>query len=236
MKPLKSGLAALACALALAAPAQAQGLACHTADMTDPDSPGSGLSMAELAQRPASTLTCAAGYWAEKCGDHATAHLIYDKCIAAGYAGAMIWKALMLEDGAGTPPDPVRAAALLKQAADSDDPVYAAMGKMHYATALYLGRGVERNEAEARKWFEAAATEGNEDAREFLRTGHHTGSRDQSGRGVGMPSEPVSGQLLQKLATPAVPELPAWLPALLAAAFAAGVLRQARVQPKPAGI
>lgn len=228
MTSLRSCLGALACALALAAPAQAQSLICHTADMTDPDSPGSGLSLAEVAQRPASVLTCAAGYLSEKCGDHATAHVIYDRCIAAGYAGAMIWKALMLEDGAGTPPDPVRAAALLKQAAESDDPVYAAMGKMHYATALHLGRGVEKNEAEARKWFEAAAAEGNADAQEFLRTGHHTGSRDQSGMGVGTPTTEVAGQLLQKLATPTIPELPGWLPAMLALAFAAGMLRQAR--------
>lgn len=52
-------------------------------------------------QQPAGIVTCAKGYLLEKCGDHENANRVFDKCIAAGYAGAMIWKALLLEDGAG---------------------------------------------------------------------------------------------------------------------------------------
>lgn len=137
---------------------------------------------------PASLLTCARGYLLEKCGDHESAHKIFDKCIAAGYVGAMIWKALLLEDGTGVPRDDARATELMHRAATSDDPHYAPIGKLHYATALYLGRGVPKNEQEARKWFAAAAAEGNEEAAEFLRTGYHTGSRDQTGMGVGTPT------------------------------------------------
>ena len=140
------------------------------------------------AELPASLVTCARGYLLEKCGDHESAHKVFDKCIAAGYVGAMIWKALLLEDGTGTPRDSVRAAELMRRAATSDDPHYAPLGKLHYATALYLGRGVAKNEAEAMTWFRAAAEEGNEEAREFLRSGYHTGSRDQSGLGAGRPT------------------------------------------------
>ena len=76
----------------------------------------------------------------------------------------------------------------MRRAATSDDPHYAPIGKLHYATALYLGHGVAKNEAEAMTWFRAAAAEGNEEAREFLRSGYHTGSRDQAGLGAGTPT------------------------------------------------
>lgn len=145
-------------------------------------------SLEFIAQQPASMITCSKGYMLEKCGDHETANLIFDKCIAAGYPGAMIWKALLLQDGAGVEPDLPRAAALLHQAAVSGDPAYGPIGKMHYATMLHLGKGVARDEAEALKWFQAAAAEGNEEAREFLKTGYHTGYRDERGMGAGVPT------------------------------------------------
>ena len=147
------------------------------------------------------------GYAAEKCGDHETALKIFDKCIAKGYAGAMIWKGLMFESGSGVPRDSARAAALFRQAAESREGHYGALGKLHYASALHEGRGVPRDEAEARRWFERAAREGSEDAAEFLRTGHHTGARDLSGRGVGVVAEPsaaVSGMALVRQASQAL--------------------------------
>lgn len=139
------------------------------------------------AQQPASIVTCAKGYLLEKCGDHDNAHKVFDKCIAAGYVGAMIWKALLLEDGTGVEADPVAAAQLMHRAATSQDPAYAPLGKLHYASMLQQGRGVARDEAAARQWFEAAAAEGSEEAREFLRQGYHTGVRDKSTLGVGTP-------------------------------------------------
>lgn len=146
------------------------------------------LTLEYSAQQPANIVTCSQGYLLEKCGDHETAHKVFDKCIAAGYVGAMIWKALLLEDGKGVQQDSVKAAELLHRAAVSDDPGYAAIGKMHYATALYQGRGVEKNEAEALLWFQAAAAEGSQEARDFLATGYHTGVRDLSGMGAGTPT------------------------------------------------
>lgn len=139
-----------------------------------------------LAEQPASMMVCSKGYLFEKCGDHETALRIFDRCIAAGYVGAMIWKALMLQDGAGTPRDLQAAAELMRRAAQAVDSPYATLGKLHYASALHEGKGVERNEAEARKWFEAAAAEGNPDALEFLATGYHVGDRDGQARGVGV--------------------------------------------------
>lgn len=138
-------------------------------------------------QQPASLVTCAKGYLLVKCGDFETANKVFDKCIAAGYVGSMIWKALMLEDGTGTKRDLAEAARLMQRAATSGDPAYAPLGKLHYATALHQGKGVPRDEAAARQWFESAAADGNEEAREFLRTGYHTGDRDQSTLGAGKP-------------------------------------------------
>ncbi len=142
------------------------------------------------AQQPASMMTCARGYLFEKCGDHETAHKVFDKCIAAGYVGAMIWKALMLEDGAGTEPNPAEAARLMQRAATSGDPGYAPLGKLHYASMLLQGKGVAKDEAEARRWFESAAADGNADAIAFLRDGYHTAARDQRTLGTG--SAPAS--------------------------------------------
>lgn len=139
------------------------------------------------AQQPASLVTCAKGYLLVKCGDFETANQVFDKCIAAGYVGSMIWKALMLEDGSGVKPDLAEAARLMQRAATSGDPAYGPLGKLHYATMLHLGKGVPRDEAAARQWFEAAAAEGSEEARNFLRTGYHTGDRGQSTLGAGTP-------------------------------------------------
>lgn len=194
------------------------------------------LSLAHWAEQPAGPVTCSYGYFAAKCGDFATAHRIFDKCIAKGYAGAMIWKGLLLEDGSGVPRDPVQAAALYKRAAESGSEHYATLGKLHYASALYEGNGVPKDEAAARRWFQQAAAEGSADAQEFLATGHHTGSRNLRGEGVGTPSEPVSGQRLLRQVSAALPTLPA-LPALLAAALAAlvafGAWRQGRRPSSP---
>lgn len=123
----------------------------------------------------ASPVVCSAGYESAKCGDFESAYKIFDKCIAAGYVGAMIWKASALESGAGgRPPDLTAATELVRRAAMSDDSPYATLGKLHYARALFQGKGVSKDEIEARKWFEAAARDGNQDAIELLRIGQHT--------------------------------------------------------------
>lgn len=121
--------------------------------------------------QPASPVVCSAGYESAKCGDFESAYQIFDKCIAAGYVGAMIWKASALENGAGgRTPDLAGAAALVRRAALSGDSPYATLAKLDYARALYYGKGVPRDIAEARTWFEAAARDGDRDAIETLRS------------------------------------------------------------------
>ena len=149
-------------------------------------------SLEFVADQPASLTVCMSGYELEKCGDHENASKIYDKCIAAGYLGAMINRSRMLETGYGhTPPNLAAATELMRRVAASGHSPFATLGKLHYASALYQGKGVARDEAQALKWFEAAAKDGSPDAIEFLRTGHHTGEHDAQGRGVGpLPSSP----------------------------------------------
>ena len=101
------------------------------------------LSLESIAAAPASMVVCGAGYFAVKCGDHLTANLIFDKCIAAGYTGAMIWKALLLEEGLGVEKDEPQATALMLKAAQSGHDGYATLGKLHYATALHQGGGAQ---------------------------------------------------------------------------------------------
>lgn len=231
-------LATLALALAVPWHAHAQPTSLCGAALPTPSSPADlanvpgDLSLAHVAEQPASLVTCAQGYFAAKCGDHALAHRIFDKCIAKGYAGAMIWKGLLLEEGMGMPPDPAKAAALYRQAADSGTDGYATLGKLHYASALYEGRGVARDEAAARRWFAAAAAEGSAEAAEFLKTGYHTGSRDRGTAGVGTPQgngEP-GARVLQQAPSIALPQGLAGtaLAGLLLALVGAGALAQQR--------
>lgn len=195
----------------------------------------SDLSLMRMAEKPASSVVCSMGYLAEKCGDHVTALKIFDKCIAQGYAGAMIWKGLMYDTGVGLPKDDAKAAALFRQAADSGEGHYAALGKLHYASALQEGRGVPRDTVLAKKWFERAAAEGSEDAAEFLRTGYHTGGRDRTGHGVGVPGTPVQGLGLKPADSTPATGLPwrqtlPWL-AALGALLALGVWRARAATP-----
>lgn len=179
-----------------------------------------------MADQPASMMVCSKGYLFEKCGDHATAMRIFDRCIEAGYIGAMIWKALMLQDGALGAPDLPGAAALMRRAAEAGDSPYATLGKLHYASALQEGKGVDRDVSAARQWFEAAAADGNPDAIEFLRTGYHVGDRDGMARGVGVAplavaaAAPLPGVLFDEAApagaAPASPPRPASARHLLA--------------------
>jgi len=232
---------ALAAALAIAAPAAIAASARFCGQQgAQLDVNGervlSDLGIEAALDKAASAAVCAQGYFAEKCGDHASANLIFDKCIAAGYPGAMIWKALLLEHGKGVPRDVAQATALLKRAAESGSDGYATIGKLHYASALLEGRGVVRDEFEARVWFGRAAAEGDPDAMEYLRTGHHTGERDSTGQGVGTATEAVEGQRLEREAPADAPSLPGgWLLLALAALIGGGALAQARRARMPAG-
>lgn len=158
-------------------------------DPTDMDNQLGDMTLQAAVGQPASITTCSKGYLLAKCGDHESANKIFDKCIAAGYVGAMIWKALQYENGNGTEMDVKAAADLLRRAAQSDDPAYGPIGRMHYATVLYEGRGVLQDKDEAMKWFRQAAAEGNPEASDFLRTGYHTGARDRKAMGVGTPTD-----------------------------------------------
>lgn len=211
-RPLAGALLALALAGAQADNRFCGGPVAQTGEPTDLAHVVGDQTLEYMADQPASMMVCSKGYLLEKCGDHETAMKIFDRCIAAGYIGAMIWKALMLQDGATVAPDPAGAAELMRRAALAGDSPYATLGKLHYASALHEGKGVPRDEVEARRWFEAAAADGNPDAIEFLRTGYHVGDRDGRARGVGVPpppvgAQPLPGDLLEAAAAP--PSTPA---------------------------
>lgn len=189
------------------------------------------MTIEATADQPANIVTCSKGYMAAKCGDFDTANKIFDKCIAAGYVGAMIWKALMYEDGTGVPQDSAKATQLMKAAALKGNDGYATIAKVHYASALLEGKGIEKNEKEAMKWFQTAAAEGDRDAKEFLETGHHTADRDQHGVGVGTPTESVAGQKFTQVIPAAAKQPATWFGLVIVAIIAIGAYRQSRRKP-----
>ncbi len=109
----------------------------------------------------------------EKCGDFDTALQIMADCVTRRHAGGLIRLSQYFDLGYGVPKRPERVVEFLRQAMDSDNEGYARLARLHYATALHFGLGVASDRVEARRLFEALAAEGQADAQEFLRMGHH---------------------------------------------------------------
>ena len=210
-------------------------------DPTDMNNQLGDMTLQAAVDQPAGITTCGKGYLLAKCGDHESANKIFDKCIAAGYVGAMIWKALQFENGNGVERSLEAAADLLRRAAMSEDPAYGPIGRLHYATVLHQGRGVPKDTDEAMRWFRRAADEGNEEARDFLRTGYHTGARDGRGMGAGVPDAAALAPLQQTTGIMSGPQAPAddagrtaATPAALAMALTATGSPDAAMVPPPA--
>lgn len=109
----------------------------------------------------------------EKCGDFDTALQIMADCVQRRHAGGLIRLSQYFDLGYGVPKRPERVAEFLRLAMDSDNQGYARLARLHYATALHFGLGVATDRPAARRLFEDLAREGQADAQEFLRLGHH---------------------------------------------------------------
>ncbi len=109
----------------------------------------------------------------EKCGDFDTALQIMADCVTRRHAGGLIRLSQYFDLGYGVPKRPERVVEFLRLAMDSDNAGYARLARLHYATALHFGLGVAPDRVAARRLFEALAGEGQPDAQEFLRLGHH---------------------------------------------------------------
>lgn len=110
----------------------------------------------------------------EKCGDFDTSLKILAACAAEQHGGGLIRLAHFFENGYGVPRRAERVAEYLRRAGESQTPGYAAMGRLHYATALYFGVGVAADRPRARALFETLARQGNADAQAFLTQGRHS--------------------------------------------------------------
>lgn len=117
-----------------------------------------------------SRFKCLYGYVADKTGDHAAAIQIFEDCIARwNDVYSMLWLAQILESGVGAPRDVVRATALMRRGAESDDAAgYGALARYHYGVALHQGQGVAQDVVAARHWLERAGREGVPEARQYL--------------------------------------------------------------------
>lgn len=109
----------------------------------------------------------------EKCGDFDTALQIMADCVSREHAGGLIRLSHYFDMGYGVPKRTERALEFLKIAMNSRNDGYAELARLHYATALHFGVGIQPDRAAARALFEALAAQGQVDAQEFLRVGHH---------------------------------------------------------------
>lgn len=115
-------------------------------------------------------IGCLMAYAADKTGDHDTAVVILEACVAKGNVWAMIWLATLYENGQGVPKSLEAAADLMRRgAAMNDEAGYSRLARYHWGVALYKGRGVSRNTDEGLRWLRIAAAEGLRDAKDFLR-------------------------------------------------------------------
>lgn len=140
---------------------------CLAAPVAADEPTESELSYARFAEEhdPSHPLFCMYGYFASKTGDHATAHRIFERCRAEARSGAaMIWLSMFYEEGLGVPPDPVRAEAIMREAAESGYSV----AQYHLGAALLARAGSPEQRTEARVWLRRAADQGDADAAALL--------------------------------------------------------------------
>ncbi len=110
-------------------------------------------------------VTCAAGYYITKKGDHEDARRLFRVCAEAGFTGAMTWMSQLDNNGLGGEYDPDAAARWDKRAAEAGDPV----GKFNYGIDLMRGHGVARDEVAGRALVDEAASDGLQIAKRLQR-------------------------------------------------------------------
>lgn len=152
-------LRALLLGLVACSPALAQSEADH--GELNPPEMGMNRVMENIRQGKPDMVTCSAGYFMTKKGDHAMARELFEACAEAGWTGTMTWMSHMDNNGLGAPENPEAAAEWDRRAAEAGDPV----GKFNYGLDLIRGRGVAKDEAAGRAMVDAAAEDGLEVAK-----------------------------------------------------------------------
>lgn len=145
---------ALLCALCLMAlPASAE------------DDPGGTLNPPEMGMErvlenirrgQTDMVTCAAGYYMTKKGDHGDARALFTACAENGWTGAMTWMSQLDNNGLGAEYDPEASADWDRRAAEAGDPV----GKFNHGLNMLRGHGTARDTAAGRAMVDAAARDG----------------------------------------------------------------------------
>lgn len=105
-------------------------------------------------------FACWIAYETQKGGMHPEALAAMQLCAAEGNAPSMILLAHAYENGLGVPQDATLATLMFKRAAESGY----STGQFHYAIALREGRGLPKDEGQARFWLMQAAAGGDSEA------------------------------------------------------------------------
>ena len=114
-------------------------------------------------------VTCAAGYYMTKKGDHGEARTLFENCAEqGGYTAAMTWMSQLDNNGLGGDYNPDAAAEWDRRAAEAGDPV----GKFNYGLDLMRGHGVAQDEDLGRKFVDEAAADGLKIAQRLQASGY----------------------------------------------------------------
>ena len=109
-------------------------------------------------------IICYNAYLLDKVGLHKEGEQFMLRCAEQGSTSAMIYLALLYEQGFVGKPDPARATRWIKLAAKQGNPV----AQYHYGMALMKGKGIKTNPSEARKWLRLSAEQGEIEAINYL--------------------------------------------------------------------
>ncbi|MGC8201515.1 tetratricopeptide repeat protein [Aliiroseovarius sp. PTFE2010] len=101
-------------------------------------------------------VMCAMGYAMAKAGDFETARIIFERCAADGYTGAMTWMSYLEQNGAGGEFNPDAAAEWDRRAAEAGDPI----GMFNHGVNMMRGFGTAQDETAGRAMVDQAAQAG----------------------------------------------------------------------------
>lgn len=107
---------------------------------------------------------CYNAYLLDKAGLHRDGEMFLTACAERGSTSAMIYLALLHEQGVHRPPDQQKATGWIKRAAEHGN----AIAQYHYAMALLQGTGIPASVDEAIVWLRKSAQQGQVEAHQAL--------------------------------------------------------------------
>ncbi len=149
-------LISLCLALAGGAHAQAPDTVEDDFGILNPPDTGREMLVRKIEMGYVDSVTCSLGFNNTKYDNLPLARRLATICAEAGITKAMTWMSYLENNGLGGRPNPEAAADWDRRAAEAGDPI----GLFNYGLDLIRGHGVEKDQAEGRRFVDRAAGEG----------------------------------------------------------------------------